>query len=53
MPPDKPRDEQFRVKFTLSGLEWKLSGIELPEPMIMQFVRELIAQQKGKEKRSE
>ena len=53
LPPDKPRDEQFRVKFTLSGLEWKLSGIELPEPMIVQFVRQLIAQQKGKEEKSE
>jgi hypothetical protein len=53
LPLGKPRDEQFRVKFTLSGLEWKLSGIELPEPMIMQFVRQLIAQQKGKEEKSE
>jgi hypothetical protein len=53
LPPDKPRGEQFRVKFTLSGLEWKLSGIQLPEPMIMQFAKELAAQQKAKEKKGE
>lgn len=52
LPPDKARDEQFRVKFTLSGWQWKLSGLELPEPMVEEFVRDLIANEKAKDKKS-
>jgi hypothetical protein len=50
LPPDKPREEQFRVTFSLSGLEWKLAALELPQPMLVQFAKQLIAEQKKKQK---
>jgi hypothetical protein len=49
MPPGKPREEQFRVTFSLSGLEWKLAALELPQPVLVQFAKELIAEQKAKQ----
>ncbi len=52
LPPNKPRNEQFRVKLTLTGLQWKLAGLELPEPILMKFVKQLIDRQKAKEKKS-
>ena len=50
LPPDKPREEQFRATFSLSGLEWKLAALELPQPMLVQFAKQLIAEQKEKQK---
>jgi hypothetical protein len=50
LPPDKPRDEQFRVTLSLAGLQWKLAALELPQPMLIQFAKELIAEQKEKQK---
>ena len=47
LPPGKPREEQFRVKLNLSGLQWKLSGLDLPKPMLMQLVKEIVGQQRG------
>ena len=49
LPPGKPREEQFRARFNLSGWQWKLAGLELPEPMLTQLVKELIAQRKMRE----
>jgi len=40
------------VKLTLSGLRWKLAGLDLPEAMLMSFVKQLIESQKKKEKKS-
>jgi hypothetical protein len=50
LPPQKPREEQFRATFSLSGLEWKLAALELPQPVLIQFAKELIAEQKEKQK---
>ena len=31
LPPDKPLDERFTVKLSLTDFQWKLAGIDLPE----------------------
>ena len=49
LPPGKPVDEQFVVRLSLKEWQWKLSGIDLPEPMRMQLAQEIIKQQKKKE----
>jgi DUF2939 family protein len=46
VPPGKPRDEQFRASFMLSDWRWKLAGLELPQNMRMQLVKEVLAEQK-------
>ena len=48
LPPGKPVDEQFVVRLSLKEWQWKLSGIDLPEPMRMQLAQEIIKQQKKK-----
>ncbi len=52
LPPGKPRDEQFRARLSLAGLEWKLSGLELPEPILAKSVKEILAEQKAREEQS-
>jgi hypothetical protein len=44
LPPDKPLDKQFKVKLSLTGLQWKLTGIDLPEPMKIELAQELVKQ---------
>jgi hypothetical protein len=44
LPPDKERERQFKVKLSLNDLQWKLSGIELPEPMRIELAQELVKQ---------
>lgn len=46
LPPETPRDEQFRVKLSLNQWQWKLSGIGLPEPLLVQLVQEILDRQK-------
>jgi len=41
LPPDKPADQQFRVKLSLSPWRWKLAGIDLPQPLRVQLAKEL------------
>jgi Protein of unknown function (DUF2939) len=41
LPPDKPADQQFKVKLSLSRWRWKLAGIDLPEPLRVQLAKEL------------
>jgi hypothetical protein len=41
LPPDKPLDQQFKVKLSLKELQWKLSGIDLPRPMRIELAQEL------------
>ena len=42
LPPDKPRDNQFKVKLSLTDMQWKLAGIDLPEPMRLELAQELM-----------
>jgi hypothetical protein len=42
LPPDKPRDNQFKVKLSLTDMQWKLAGIDLPKPMRLELAQQLI-----------
>jgi hypothetical protein len=41
LPPDKPTDQEFKVKLSLSRWRWKLAGIDLPQPLRVQLAKEL------------
>ena len=47
LPPNKPPDERIRVKLSLVGLQWKLAGIELPEPLAESLTKEIIKEEDG------
>jgi hypothetical protein len=49
LPPDKSRDQQFKVKLSLHDLQWKLAGIDLPKPMLVQLAQQLV-KQRGEKK---
>ena len=49
LPPDKSRDQQFKVKLSLHELQWKLAGIDLPKPMLVQLAHQLV-KQRGEKK---
>jgi len=49
LPPDKPADKQFKVKLSLSRWQWKLAGIELPQPLRVQLAKELEKQRESKD----
>lgn len=42
LPVDKPADEQFRLRMRISGLGWRLVGLDLPKPVLQRLVQELI-----------
>ena len=42
LPPDKARDKQFKVKLSLKDMQWKLAGIDLPQPMRVELAQQLI-----------
>jgi hypothetical protein len=42
LPPDKSHDQQFKVKLSLHELQWKLAGIDLPKPMLVQLAQQLV-----------
>lgn len=44
LPPDKAPDKQFKVRLSLTDLQWKLSGIDLPEPMRVELAQQLVKQ---------
>jgi len=44
LPPDRAPDKQFKVKLSLTDLQWKLSGIDLPGPMRIELAQELVKQ---------
>jgi len=48
LPPDKPADKQFKVKLSLSRWQWKLAGIDLPQPLRVQLAKELEKQRESK-----
>jgi hypothetical protein len=49
LPPDKPADQQFKVKLSLSRWRWKLAGIDLPQPLRVQLAKELEKQRESKD----
>ena len=48
LPPDKAADEQFEVKLSLSQWQWKLAGIDLPQPLRLKLAQELVKQKDEK-----
>jgi hypothetical protein len=42
LPPDQAPAQQFRVTLNLIRWQWKLTGIELPEPLRMQLAQEAL-----------
>ncbi len=49
LPPDKSPDKQFKVKLSLKEWQWKLAGIDLPQPIRIQLAQELMKQRTGKD----
>jgi hypothetical protein len=48
LPPGKARDKQFKVKLSLKEMQWKLAGIDLPQPMRIELAQQLIKQRTEK-----
>jgi hypothetical protein len=48
LPPDKASDKQFKVKLSLKEMQWKLAGIDLPQPMRVELAQQLINQRAEK-----
>ena len=44
LPPDKASDKQFKVKLSLKEMQWKLAGIDLPQPMRVELAQQLMNQ---------
>lgn len=44
--PDVPKDRQFRVSMRLSGITWRLIGIDLPSPLRDALIRRAAAASK-------
>jgi Protein of unknown function (DUF2939) len=47
LPPEKTRDDQFRVKLSLTQWRWKLAGLDLPEPLRIKLAQELVQQKQS------
>jgi hypothetical protein len=48
LPLGVPVEQQFRIRLELSGLTWKLSGLDLPQPVQERLARELTKNQQTK-----
>jgi Protein of unknown function (DUF2939) len=42
LPPDKSKDQQFKVGLSLRDWQWKLTGIGLPDHLRVQLAQELV-----------
>jgi hypothetical protein len=40
-PAERPRAQQFRLQMRLDGTTWRLIGLELPQPMLRELVKQL------------
>jgi hypothetical protein len=47
LPPDRPRTHRFGLLFRLSGLTWRIAGVELPEPLKQRILSDLRARGKN------
>lgn len=50
IPVTRPKEQRFRVRLALSGWTWKLSGLDLPQALQEQIVRELLTQERAVER---
>lgn len=41
LPPDRPKDEQFRLTWRLSGTTWRLTGLDLPKALREELIRRM------------
>ncbi|MBZ6076387.1 DUF2939 domain-containing protein [Microvirga puerhi] len=41
LPTDRPKDEQFRLTWRLSGTTWRLSGLDLPKALRDELIRRM------------
>ncbi|MCB8820076.1 DUF2939 domain-containing protein [Microvirga rosea] len=41
VPTDKPKDEQFRLTWRISGTTWRLTGIDLPKALREELIRRM------------
>jgi len=48
LPPDKTPDKQFKVRLSLKDLQWKLTGLDLPQPMRIELAQQLAKQRAEK-----
>lgn len=48
LPPDKAPDKQFKVRLSLKDLQWKLTGLDLPQPMRIELAQQLVKQRAEK-----
>jgi hypothetical protein len=50
LPPEKSKSDQFGVRLSLSGLEWKLTGLVLPDALRVQLAQEVLRQEQKSKK---
>jgi hypothetical protein len=43
LPADEPKNKQFRITMRLRGTTWRLSGVELPEPLKEELIKRAAA----------
>ena len=43
LPADEPKDKQFKVTLRLRGTTWRVTGIELPEPIKEELIKRAAA----------
>jgi hypothetical protein len=43
LPADEPRDKQFKITLRLRGTTWRLTGIDLPEPLKDELIKRAAA----------
>jgi hypothetical protein len=41
LPPDRPKDEQFKLTWRLSGTTWRLTGLDLPKSLREELIRRM------------
>jgi hypothetical protein len=46
VPPDKPPQDQFRLQFRLTGLTWRLVGVEVPQAVQQRLIQEMMRRDK-------
>ena len=42
VPPEKSPEDQFRLHFRLSGLTWRVVGVEMPQPVQQRLIQEML-----------
>jgi Protein of unknown function (DUF2939) len=42
VPPEKSPEDQFRLQFRLSGITWRVVGVEMPQPVQQRLIQEML-----------